>query len=197
MAKVYTRTGDDGQTALFGGGRVRKDDPRIEAVGAVDELNAALGLVRMELARGGVAPAGLDAVLAGLQNRLFDVGAELATPVPQARGTAFVQNDHVLALEREIDRWDAGLPPLTAFILPGGCAAAAQLHMARGICRQAERRLVELAAAEPVRRELVCYLNRMSDLLFVLARAANQANRQEDVVWNKMPSGARVSGGDR
>ena len=193
MAKIYTRAGDDGETALFAGGRVRKDDPRIEAIGAVDELNAALGVVRMELARGGVAPAGLDEVLASLQNRLFDVGAELATPAPEARGTDFINSRHVLALEAEIDRWDAGLQPLTTFILPGGCAAAAQLHVARGLCRRAERRLVKLGAAQSIRRELACYLNRMSDLLFVLARAANQANRAPDVVWQKEQSQRAVS----
>ena len=185
MAKIYTRAGDEGETALYGGGRVRKDDRRIEAIGAVDELNAALGVVRMELARGGTAPAGLDERLAGVQNRLFDLGAELATRRPDECGTNLIRNDHVLALEAEIDRQDAGLEPLKTFILPGGSAAAAHLHVARGVCRRAERRLVELAAAETLRPEPLCYLNRLGDLLFVLARAANRANRVPDVIWQK------------
>src|SRR5687768_6808607 len=118
MAKIYTRAGDDGETALFGGGRVRKDDRRIEAIGTIDELNAALGLVRMELSRGGTAPADLDELLAQIQNRLFDLGAELATRQPEQRGTNVINYDHVLALEAAIDRYEATLEPLKNFILP-------------------------------------------------------------------------------
>jgi cob(I)alamin adenosyltransferase len=144
-------------------------------------------VVRMELARGGTAPVGLDELLGRLQHSLFELGAELATPRagvgddPACR----ISDAHVSFLEAEIDRYDAQLAPLKVFILPGGCPAAAALHLARCICRRAERRLVELAAAQPVRSELLRFVNRMSDLLFVLARAANQANRVADVAWSK------------
>jgi len=185
MAKIYTRTGDSGETSLFAGGRVRKDDRRIEALGAIDEANAALGIVRMELTRGGTAPAGLDELLAQVQHQLFDLGAELATPRPAERGTELIRDVHVAALESEVDRYDAELDPLRAFILPGGAASASHLHLARCVCRRAERRLVELAGREPVRGEILGYVNRLSDLLFVLARAANQANRVPDVMWIK------------
>jgi cob(I)alamin adenosyltransferase len=193
MPKIYTRTGDSGETALFAGGRVRKDDVRIETIGTIDEINAAIGVARMELARGGRAPAGLDELLGPLQHLLFELGAELAMPrasvgaaTPRS-GVAVprISDAHVSFLEAEIDRYDAQLAPLTVFILPGGCPAAAALHLARCICRRAERRLVELAAAQPVRPELLRFVNRLSDLLFVLARAANQANRVADVAWSK------------
>ncbi len=185
MAKIYTRTGDTGETALFGGGPIRKDEVRIEAIGSVDELNAALGVVRMELARSGTAPADLDTLLAQMQHRLFDLGAELATPNPTGHGTKLVSDAHVSALEAAIDRFDAQLEPLREFILPGGVPAAAQLHMARCVCRRAERRVVELMSREPVRGELLRYLNRLSDLLFVLARAVNRANGAADVTWQR------------
>jgi cob(I)alamin adenosyltransferase len=195
MAKIYTRTGDAGETALFAGGRVRKDDLRIEAIGTIDEVNAAVGVVRMELARGGTAPAGLDDLLAPVQHRLFDLGAELATPQPEKGHTDLLRDSHVALLEAEIDRYDAGLEPLKAFILPGGCPAAAQLHLARCVCRRAERRLVELAAAQPVRPQVLGFINRLSDLLFVLARAANQANRVADVKWEQ-GAGGREQGAE-
>jgi cob(I)alamin adenosyltransferase len=185
MAKIYTRSGDAGDTALFGGGRVRKDVIRVEAIGTVDELNAVIGVVRMELGRGGTAPAGLDELLFGIQHRLFDFGAELAARQPETLGTSPIRDDHVAELEAEIDRYDGGLEPLRSFILPGGAPAAAQLHLARCVCRRAERRLVSLAAAEPVRGELLRYVNRLSDLLFVLARATNQANRLPDIRWEQ------------
>jgi cob(I)alamin adenosyltransferase len=187
MPKIYTRTGDAGETALFAGGRVRKDDARIEAIGTVDEVNAAVGVVRMELARGGTSPAGLDELLGQLQHLLFELGAELATPKagtgdePARR----INDAHVSFLEAEIDRYEAGLAPLKVFILPGGCPAAAALHLARCVCRRAERRLVELADTHSVRPEVLRFVNRLSDLLFVLARAANQANRVADVAWTK------------
>jgi cob(I)alamin adenosyltransferase len=183
MVKIYTRTGDTGETSLLGGLRVRKDDHRIEAIGSIDETNAALGVVRVELMRSGVAPAGLDDLLTTIQHRLFDGGAELASPGAAPRSVNSLSDGDVATLETEIDRWDAALEPLRKFILPGGSAAAAQLHLARCVCRRAERRLVELAATEPVRGELVRYVNRLSDLLFVLARATNVANRVADVTW--------------
>jgi len=185
MAKIYTRTGDDGETSLLGGERVRKDDLRIETIGCVDETNAAIGLVRAELERrDGSVPEDVDAVLADVQHVLFNLGAELAARVG-ATSTNQVGDAEVGALERAIDKFEAGLEPLRVFILPGGAPAAGQLHMARCICRRAERRLVELGAAEPARRELVEYLNRLSDLLFVLARAVNKAAGVADVEWQK------------
>jgi cob(I)alamin adenosyltransferase len=184
MAKIYTRVGDRGETALFGGGRVRKDHLRVEAMGAVDELNAAVGVVRMELERG-TASHGFDDLLSQIQHRLFDLGAELATAEPDAHSTSRIRDKHVAELESEIDRYDAGLEPLRAFILPGGGPAAAQLHLARCICRRAERRLVALAATAPIRGELVRFVNRLSDLLFVLARAANRVEGVPDVIWQQ------------
>jgi cob(I)alamin adenosyltransferase len=185
MPKIYTRTGDAGETALFGGGRVRKDEVRVEALGAVDELNAAIGAVRAELARSGTAPAELDSLLARLQHQLFDLGAELATPNPRPSSTPSVSERHVAGLERAIDDYEAELEPLRAFILPGGVPAAAGLHVARGVCRRAERRMVALSAEAPIRGELLQYMNRLSDLLFVLARAVNKAHRLPDITWQQ------------
>ena len=178
--KIYTKTGDKGETGLFGGPRVRKDHLRIEAYGSVDELNAVLGVARSE-----TLPAEIDALLAQIQNSLFDLGAELATPDPTKMGVASVGASHVEVLERAIDRYEAGLPPLKTFILPGGTRAAAQLHVARTVCRRAERRLISLAAAETISGQLTIYLNRLSDLLFVLAREANRAGGKSDVPWRK------------
>jgi cob(I)alamin adenosyltransferase len=193
MAKIYTRTGDTGDTSLLGGRRVRKDDLRIEAIGSVDEVNATLGVVRVELTRSGITPAGLDELLAEVQHRLFDVGAELAMPSTAAAGTGTLSDADVAALETAIDGQDANLAPLRAFILPGGSPAAAHLHVARCVCRRAERRLVEFAAAQPVRGEMLRYVNRLGDLLFVLARAVNQANRVPDVRWEQ-GAGSRGQG---
>ena len=193
--KIYTKTGDRGETGLFGGPRVDKDDPRIEAYGTVDELNAVLGLVRCEKL-----PPDVDDLLARLQNELFDVGAELATPRPRAKGIPCTTEEHVAALEQAIDHYEAGLAPLKSFILPGGAKPAAWLHLARTICRRAERRLVTLVrdtaatsvsgaddeqAAEPISPTLVIYLNRLSDLFFVLARSVNAEAKAGDVVWRK------------
>lgn len=178
--KIYTKTGDRGDTGLFGGPRVRKDDPRIEAYGTVDELNAVLGLARCE-------PLGrpLDDLLATLQNELFDLGAELATPDPQRMGTRTIAAGHVARLEAAIDQHETTLEPLKAFILPGGTRSAALLHLARTVCRRAERRLISLADREPISADLIVYLNRLSDLLFVLARSANHAANITDVPWKK------------
>jgi cob(I)alamin adenosyltransferase len=178
--KIYTRTGDTGQTGLYGGGRVRKDDPRIAAYGTVDELNAFLGLARAAgLSRE------IDEVLARLQNELFDLGAELASRDPLAMGTGAINEARVAVLEGAIDRFDEKLPPLKQFILPGGSPAGAALHVARTVCRRAEREVVHLASIpeERVSPALVVYLNRLSDLLFVLARAGNAAVGVPDVPW--------------
>jgi cob(I)alamin adenosyltransferase len=180
--KIYTKTGDDGETGLFGGPRVRKDSARIEAFGAVDELNAVLGL-----ARAGDLPAEIDVVIAKIQHDLFALGAELATPNPAKHGTALIGAPAIAALESAIDQFEAKLPALRQFILPGGVPAAAQLHLARTVCRRAERRLATLiaVATEPVSPDALIYLNRLSDLLFVLARAANAIAGRPDVPWQK------------
>lgn len=180
--KIYTKTGDDGGTALFGGPRVGKDDPRIEAYGTVDELNSLLGWARTL----GL-PADIDGCLMRIQNELFAVGAELATPDPAAHGTAWTGPEQIAALEQAIDRLEAPLAPLREFILPGGTPAAAALHVARSVCRRAERRVVTLSHQGPqvIRGSIVVYLNRLGDLLFVLARAVNHAAGQADVTWRK------------
>jgi cob(I)alamin adenosyltransferase len=183
--KIYTKAGDGGQTALFGGQSVAKDVPRVEAYGTVDELNACLGLV------GAVTnslPADLAALLARVQSELFDLGAELATPPERADDrlayrVPLMEPAGVEALEAEIDRYETELTPLKTFILPGGTRAAATLHLARTVCRRAERRVVTLAACESVNPEVIRYLNRLSDLLFVLARVANHRADMPDVPW--------------
>jgi cob(I)alamin adenosyltransferase len=193
MPKIYTRTGDKGETALFAAGRVRKDDLRIESIGTIDELNAAIGVARMELARGGTAPVGLDELLAKLQNLLFDLGAELAMPPAGVAAGAprsgvaghRISDEQVTYVEQEIDSYDASLSPLKVFILPGGCPSSAALHVARCVCRRAERRLVQLGVVETVSPDVMRFINRLSDLLFVLARAANKANRVADAAWSK------------
>jgi len=187
--KIYTRTGDDGDTGLLGGLRVRKDSPRTEALGSVDELNALLGLARTE----GLA-ADTDRLLQRVQNELFALGAELGTPNPKAESSPSIDGSHVAALEQAIDAAQQALPPLRQFILPGGTRAAATLHLARAVCRRAERRVVHLAGdpAEHGSKHLIAYLNRLGDLLFVLARAANAEAGQGDVPWTLrgiLPSG--------
>ncbi len=180
--KIYTKTGDDGQTGLYGGGRVSKDDARIEAYGTVDELNALLGMARTE-----PLPSQIDQLLRQIQNALFDVGAELATRDPAARRTTTLGDRQIEALEKSIDDFEATLAPLRQFILPGGTSGAAALHLARTVCRRAERRVVSLAAVphEHVSAALMVYLNRLSDLLFVLARATNNAEGVPDIPWQK------------
>ncbi len=184
---VYTRTGDDGTTGLFGGDRVAKSHPRINAYGTVDEANAAVGLVRALWA--GAAGAGqpgaerADALLDRVQHDLFVLGGDLASPHETAYPVPRVEEHHVAALEREIDALERDLDPLKHFILPGGTAAAAALHVARTVCRRAERLTVEAAALEGVNEAGIRYLNRLSDLLFVLARWANRQAGVPDVEW--------------
>jgi cob(I)alamin adenosyltransferase len=181
LNRIYTRTGDDGTTALGSGERRAKYDLRISAFGTVDETNAAVGIVRLHLAEARE----LDAMLALIQNDLFDLGADLA--VPQREDTAErlrLLSSQVERLERDIDTLNAPLKPLSSFVLPGGTPAAAYLHLARTICRRAERIMVELAAKpnEPVGDAAIQYMNRLSDFLFVASRAMNN-NGAGDVLW--------------
>jgi len=174
LSKIYTRTGDDGTTGLGDGSRVPKDDPRVEAYGCVDEANSALGVL---LAVPGL-PAGVAALLTRVQHELFDLGGELCIPGHRAIGAAQVQ-----ALEDALDAFNDRLPPLKEFILPGGGPAAAACHLARAICRRAERRTWTLARAQAVAPEPLQYLNRLSDLLFVLARVLARHENGSEVLW--------------
>lgn len=178
--KIYTKTGDEGETGLFAGPRVAKDHPRIAAYGAVDELNSVVGLVRTE-----TLPAEIDQLLGRIQNELFDLGAELATPDPTRHGTDRVREESITGLEAAIDHYEEGLVPLKQFILPGGTRGAALLHLARSVCRRAERQTVALLSApgQVVSSRVLRYLNRLSDLLFVLARAANAEAGRGDIFW--------------
>jgi len=180
--KIYTRTGDAGETALFGGGRVSKDHPRVAAYGDVDELNSGIGVVRATLPH-----AFHDPLLESIQRDLFAIGGHLATPDPEkvakALEKASLSQERVEIFERAIDAADAVLPPLHAFVLPAGTPKAAALHMARTVCRRAERHVVHLAVKEEVPELFLVYLNRLSDLLFALARLANHDGGQADVTW--------------
>ncbi|HMO56839.1 MAG TPA: cob(I)yrinic acid a,c-diamide adenosyltransferase [Roseiflexaceae bacterium] len=175
--KIYTRTGDTGTTGLWGGERVRKDEVRVESYGTVDECNAALGV-----ARAAGLDQGLDELIERLQNLLFVVGSDLATP-GEAAHIPRITAAEVVLLEGLIDTLEAELPPLRQFIMPGGSPGAAQLHLARTICRRAERLVVGLAATESVNRQVLIFLNRLSDLLFVAARIANARAGLADVPW--------------
>ncbi len=178
--KIYTKTGDAGTTGLFGGPRVSKDDERICAYGSIDELNAVLGLVRS---------VGLEAqqdqMLCSVQICLFSIGAELATPEPEKHGLKWNGSVEVESMEHWIDQTDASLAPLRNFVLPGGASTAAHLHLARTVCRRAEREIVSLRNNLRVSdvTEIVIYLNRLSDLLFVMARQANLLAGVPDVPW--------------
>lgn len=178
--KIYTKTGDAGKTSLYGGERVDKDAPRVAAYGTVDELNACLGLARAQLS-----DLELDRELAQLQNALFDVGADLATPEgsPYRQKIAPIDAEDVAQLEQRIDRYAAELAPLRHFILPGGHAAAAALHLARTVARRAEREVVALAKLEPVNPQLLIYLNRLSDYLFILTRVINMKMGVSEAPW--------------
>ena len=180
--KIYTRTGDSGSTGLFGGGRVDKDDVRVEAYGEVDELNAVLGMARaVEMMPR------IDEVLVPIQRDLFSLGALLSTPdhekMKQQLSKARIDDGRIAELEQLIDEGEAELEPLKAFILPGGTQKAAALHVARTVCRRAERRVVALQREVEIPQLVVIYLNRLSDLLFVLARVANRRAGAGEVTW--------------
>jgi cob(I)alamin adenosyltransferase len=179
--KIYTRTGDDGSTGLFGGDRVRKSDPRIDCYGQVDELNASLGWACV------VADAELSERLRRAQSDLFVIGSHLATPEPSSAGAKLpaLEESIVDRLEMEIDAADATLPKLRSFILPGGSEPAARLHVARTVCRRAERRLVDFSLDRPVSAVILTYMNRLSDWLFIQARAANARAGIADIPWEK------------
>lgn len=181
--KIYTRTGDRGTTALFGGDRVTKDHPRIDAYGTVDEANSAIGLAR-SLLQGEPGQDALDPVLAQVQADLFVLGADLATLNASKPAVPRIEAAHVEHIEHTIDRFDEALPPLKHFVLPGGTSAAAALHLSRTVCRRAERLAVATAGLEAVNEHAVTYLNRLSDLLFVLARWANQQAGVEEATWS-------------
>lgn len=180
--KIYTRTGDTGETGLFGGGRVPKDHPRVAAYGDVDELNSVLGVVRA------TEPVGLfEALLESIQQDLFSIGGHLATPDParvmKSLEKAALSPARVGEFERIMDEAEQELPPLRAFVLPAGSPKAAGLHLARTVCRRAERNVVHLARSAPVPELFVVYLNRLSDLLFTLARLTNHRSGIPDVTW--------------
>ncbi len=173
LSKIYTRTGDDGTTGLGDGSRVPKDHARVEAFGTVDELNSVIGLLLAE-----PLPDGIRATLTDIQHDLFDLGGELCVP-----GHGMLSEARITGLESILDGLNADLPMLKEFILPGGTRAAAYAHLARTVCRRAERRTLTLARNEPVPPTSIKYLNRLSDLLFVMARALNKSAGEPDVLW--------------
>jgi len=178
LNRIYTKTGDKGETALGDGTRLSKHSLRIQAFGTVDETNATIGLARLHT------EGEVDAMLARIQNDLFDLGADLCVPetAKRAEGRLRIADAQVERLEREIDSMNAELSPLTSFVLPGGTAAAAYLHLARTVARRAERLMVELAGAEPINAVAIRYVNRLSDHLFVASRYANDRGAK-DVLW--------------
>jgi cob(I)alamin adenosyltransferase len=186
LNRIYTKVGDGGDTRLVGGQKVRKSGARIDAYGTIDELSAAIGLARTVLAQP-EAPEGageLAAVLGRIQNELFNLGSELATlPGDLRAGQPVIEARHVTALEREIDGWNANLPELRSFVLPGGGIAAAYLHLARTICRRGERLIVALADAEAVGAQVIPYVNRLSDALFVMSRHAARLYGEPEPLW--------------
>ncbi len=187
--KLYTRTGDKGETSLFGGKRIFKDDLAIEAYGTVDELNSAIGVARSKITgdvRSGHAGfSRMDEILAEIQRQLFVLGADLATPIDvKSSAIKRISADDYTFLERCIDEIDGQLPELKSFVLPGGSTSAALLHQARTVCRRAERRVVALRKNGNTSDDPVVYLNRLSDLLFALARYANKLSGDEEILWN-------------
>jgi len=179
LSKIYTRTGDDGTTGLGDGGRIDKDDPRMEAIGSVDELNSLIGMLIAELAAGDV----LHPPLIGIQHRLFDLGGELSIP-----GYTLVKAEQVSELEDILDQLNEQLPPLKNFILPGGSRSAAVCHLARAVCRRAERNMVTLARSAEINLSGRHYLNRLSDLLFVMARLLARRDGGTEVLWQQAPA---------
>ncbi|MBT8422664.1 MAG: cob(I)yrinic acid a,c-diamide adenosyltransferase [Gammaproteobacteria bacterium] len=174
LSKIYTRTGDDGTTGLGDGSRAPKDHVRVEAYGTIDELNSAIGvLIACDIEEA------IAELLTDLQHRLFDLGGELCIP-----GSVAITAEHVAEVEAQLDDYNADLPPLKDFILPGGTPAGAACHMARAICRRAERRLCTLADAEDINPQAVHFVNRVSDLLFVLARVINNSAGDNEILWN-------------
>jgi len=173
LTRIYTRTGDDGSTGLAGGGRLGKDSPRIEAIGSVDELNSLLGLLLSD-----ELPAEVRDTLSPIQHRLFDLGGELAMP-----DTTLMRDAWVTQLEQQLDRLNSQLPPLKNFVLPGGNRPAAHCHVARSACRRAERELLRLSRDEQVNSASLKYLNRLSDLLFVVARVLARQDGGQEILW--------------
>jgi len=188
ITRVYTRTGDDGTTALVGGARVPKDGARVTSYGEVDELNAVLGLARSFNAAAAPSPAGerLEAILRRLQNELFDLGSELATP-PDAvyEGMFRVSADDVRALEELMDELQQDLDTLRSFVLPGGGPVSGYLHLARTVCRRAEREILHLAREEEIGEHVLPYVNRLSDLLFVLSRWFGKQGGESEYLWER------------
>lgn len=180
--KIYTKTGDDGSTALFGGGRVSKSSQRIAAYGTVDELNAQLGVVRAAIVGDGSLES-IDTVLGRIQAELFVLGADLATPADARAIVPRIKQFHTDLLENDIDRFTALMPELRTFILPAGTTAAVGLHLARTVCRRGERLLVQAATTEDIGSESIPYINRLSDLLFVMARLANHVAGVSSTAW--------------
>ncbi len=180
LTRIYTRTGDDGTTGLGTGERVAKDCPRVDAYGTVDELNSCIGLV---LATASLPPL-IRGTLTGIQHRLFDLGSELAVP-----GRDVILASDTTGLEAVLDELNADLPPLKDFVLPGGTPGAATCHLARAVCRRAERRVITLQRDEPVNAEAVRYLNRLSDLLFVMSRVLCRMDGGSEVIWTARPAG--------
>ena len=173
LSRIYTRTGDRGTTGLGDGSRVEKDHVRVEAFGTVDELNSAIGLVRAEKL-----PEGMDTLLSEVQHRLFDLGGELSVP-----GYTVLEEADVTALEQALDGYNEDLPMLREFILPAGGRATAQCHLARTICRRAERRVYSLSKGEQINGDSIAYLNRLSDLLFVIARVLARFENGTEILW--------------
>ena len=174
LSRIYTRTGDDGSTGLGDGTRVAKDHPRVEAYGSVDELNSTIGVVLScdEL------PADVREVLVEVQHQLFDLGGELCIP-----GHQMITEDYIAGTERRLEAFNADLPPLKDFVLPGGGRAAAAIHLARAVCRRAERRVWTLSSMEPVNPQVARYLNRLSDMVFVIARVLARRETGQEVLW--------------
>ncbi|MFQ5570898.1 MAG: cob(I)yrinic acid a,c-diamide adenosyltransferase [Rhodothermales bacterium] len=183
LMKIYTRTGDSGTTALYGGDRVPKHHPRIDAYGTVDETNALLGLVR-SLIKNQPGQTRLELILARLQGELFVLGADLATPSESRAVVPRLDETYITQLEQDIDSFEQDLPALQHFILPGGTHAASTLHVARTVCRRAERLAVEVREQEALNAHIITYLNRLSDLLFTLARWTNFHADVEETVWH-------------